>query len=84
MPGENYLIAVGKDMIQVLEFFFSENTPLGITQLANALKMSKNKVFRIVYTWKEFGYIQKREYSEMYELGPKIFELTRNLMERNA
>ena len=79
MPEENYMISVGKDMIEVLEAFVSRNEPLGVTQLANELKMSKNKIFRILYTWKACGYIQKREYSEMYELGPKILELARKL-----
>ncbi|MCP4648167.1 MAG: helix-turn-helix domain-containing protein [bacterium] len=79
MPESNYLISVGKDMIEVLETFVTRNEPLGITQLAKELKMSKNKIFRILYTWKDCGYIQKREYSEMYELGPKILELARKL-----
>lgn len=79
MSGENYLISVGKDMIEVLEVFVSRNEPLGITQLAKELKMSKNKIFRILYTWKAHGYIQKREYSEMYELGPRISELAQML-----
>ena len=75
MEEEKYHIAVGVDMIQVLEVFVQRGEPLGITQLANELKMSKNKVFRIIQTYKAFGYIQKTEFSDFYELGPKVFEM---------
>lgn len=75
MEEQNYLISVGKDMIEVLEAFVYKNEPLGVTQLANELRMHKNKIFRIIQTFKAFGYIQKREYSDLYELGPKMFEI---------
>jgi len=83
MPEETgegkYLIAVGVDMLKVFERFVFHPRPHGVTELANDLHMSKNKIFRIIHTLKMFGYLQKREYSEMYELGPKIWELVRHL-----
>lgn len=54
----------------------------GVTELAEHLELHKSNVHNILSTYQALGYLEKDPVSEKYQLGLKIFELSRALGDR--
>ncbi len=59
----------------ILGLFNDESGPLGITEIAGRLELSKTTVAGLVSTLQAVGYLEKDPFSGKYRLGPEIFRL---------
>ncbi len=55
---------------------------VGVTELANRLSLSKNQVFRILATLKEYNYVHQTA-GKTYQLGSKFFEIGQRLINQS-
>lgn len=55
---------------------------VGVTELANRLSLSKNQVFRILTTLKEYNYVHQTA-NKTYRLGSKFFEIGQKLISQS-
>lgn len=72
---ENYMIQSVYSALAVLEELAKESGEIGVTELANRLKLHKNNVFRILATLVLRGYVDQNKESEDYRLGVKVAQL---------
>jgi DNA-binding IclR family transcriptional regulator len=68
-------IATINHALDILESFGHEKTELGVTEMSEALGLSKNNVFRLLATLESKGYIEQDHATEHYRLGPRILEV---------
>jgi len=61
--------------LDILESFDYNDEELGVTELANRLKLHKNNVFRLLATLEVRGYIEQDKKTGNYRLGIKTFEI---------
>lgn len=69
-----YLESVGR-AIQLLDCFTRETPELRLTDLSNALEMSKAQVLRIASTLEMSGYLLRDPQTKRYRLGIRLFQL---------
>jgi DNA-binding IclR family transcriptional regulator len=69
-----YIEVLGKTLDILDVFGSSDRRHLSLQEISVATKLSKNTVFRILYTLAERGYILKENHS--YDLGPKFADLS--------
>lgn len=69
-----------KKALEVLNCF-TENQPLGVTEISEKLGLYKSNVHNILMTFKAMEYVEQDEESGRFYLGPAIFNLTRALNE---
>jgi DNA-binding IclR family transcriptional regulator len=69
-----YLESVGR-AIQLLDCFTRETPELRLTDLSNALEMSKAQVLRIASTLEASGYLLRDPQTKRYRLGIRLFQL---------
>ena len=62
-------------VLDVLSEFGAVTEPLGVTDIAERLGMSKNMAFRALTTLVDQGYLIRSEQGRRYELGFRILEL---------
>lgn len=62
-------------VLRVLSEFATGTEPLGVTEIAERLEMSKNMVFRALTTLVDQGYLIRTESGRRYELGYRTLEL---------
>jgi DNA-binding IclR family transcriptional regulator len=75
MDGKyNFIQSVGR-AFAILEQFSHDQRSLGVTTVANRLKLHKSTCFGLLHTLQELGYIQKDPDTGRYSLGLKAFEL---------
>ena len=80
-----YVIQTVRNCLHVLEAFEGKEE-LGVTELAEALGLHKNNVFRLLATLADSGYVEKNEETDRYRLGVSCvalahsFSRNRNLM----
>jgi IclR family KDG regulon transcriptional repressor len=55
---------------------------VGVTELAHRLSLSKNQVFRILATLKEYNYVHQTP-AKTYRLGSKFFEIGQQMMNQS-
>ena len=68
-----YIEVLGK-ALEILDTFAKAGKPtLTLHEVSQSTRLSKNTVFRVLYTLGEHGYIVKRGYD--YELGPRAADL---------
>lgn len=60
----------------ILSSFAPMKPEWGISELAHSLRMPKSGVFRILKTLEKKGFLRRKENSNKYELGYRIYELT--------
>tara|TARA_B110000014_G_scaffold175943_1_gene125827 strand:- start:348 stop:1109 length:762 start_codon:yes stop_codon:yes gene_type:complete len=60
---------------KILECFSSNNTELGVTELAHKMSTNKSAVYRMLATMVALDVIQQNPENEKYRLGLKLFEL---------
>jgi DNA-binding IclR family transcriptional regulator len=61
--------------LAILEHLAAHPHPLGITEIAEALKLPKNSVFRIASTLAAHGYLRREDATKQYALGTKLLTL---------
>lgn len=71
----SYSIAVVGRTLDVLEALGDAHEPLGTTDFARQLGMTKSAVFRILVTLEERGYVTKNPVTARYTLGPRLASL---------
>lgn len=71
----SYSIAVVGRTLDVLEALGDASEPLGTTDFARQLGMTKSAVFRILATLEERGYVTKDPITARYTLGPRLASL---------
>jgi DNA-binding IclR family transcriptional regulator len=69
-----YLESVGR-AIQLLDCFTRDTPELRLTDLSNALEMSKAQVLRIASTLEASGYLVRDPQTKRYRLGIRLFQL---------
>ena len=62
-------------VLQVLSQFIGRRTSWGVTELSQALGLSKNMVYRALSTLLEQGYVVRDATGARYELGFRVLEL---------
>jgi len=63
--------------IKILKYYTTTTTPyIGVTEIANALSMSKGTVYSILNTMANYDFIIKSRISGNYALGPGIKEIS--------
>lgn len=70
-----YSIAVVGRALDVLEALAASDEPMGTTDFARQLGMTKSAVFRILATLEERGYVSKDAVTARYTLGPRLASL---------
>jgi len=69
------IAAVQRASAVLLQFTGSDRSTLGVTEIANALGLSKAVVHRILASLKEDGFVAIDEDSRRYSLGPAVLSL---------
>ncbi|OHB56313.1 MAG: hypothetical protein A2Y07_00180 [Planctomycetes bacterium GWF2_50_10] len=67
----------------ILSKIFDSNESLGLTQLSDDTHISKNKTFRLLSTFEQFGIVEKNEKSK-YKIGIATIGIARNIMEKSS
>ncbi len=63
----------------ILLFFARNNTPIGTTELADALNFNKATVSRNLKFLKNYGYVTQDSITKRYSLGPAIIQLWKSM-----
>lgn len=71
----DYTIQSVLHALDIIETFRGADKGLGVTELANRLKLHKNNVFRLLATLQTRGYIEQDRSTDNYRLGVKTFEM---------
>ena len=72
-----YKSPMTKKVLQVLEFMGNEQTPLGVSHIANALSMNKSTLFGILKALEEEGYVIKDAAQKTYAAGDGLLRLSK-------
>jgi len=70
----DYSIQAVDNVFRLLEEFDADEE-IGVTELAERLRLHKNNVFRILATLTTRGYVEKNEETDRYRLGPACLVL---------
>ncbi len=73
--GERELNKATVRVLQVLSSFASDVEGYGVTELAQALGMTKNMTYRALTTLVEQGYVTRERDGSRYQLGYRVLEL---------
>lgn len=65
---------------QILERVSLAKNGIGVTELANELKMYKSTIHRVLSTLSHLGYIEQDPETERYKLGYKLLEISSRLL----
>jgi len=79
-PGERELNKATVRVLQVLSSFASDVAGYGVTELAQALGMTKNMTYRALTTLVEQGYVMRERDGSRYQLGYRVLELQNPLL----
>jgi DNA-binding IclR family transcriptional regulator len=60
-----------ENALQLIELF-RENEELGVTQIADKLKVSKSTAFRLLFTLSKWHYVRQNEETDRYRLGMQV------------
>lgn len=80
VSGERELNKATVRVLQVLSSFASDVDGYGVTELANALGMTKNMTYRALTTLVEQGYVVRAREGTRYQLGYRVLELQNPLL----
>ncbi|MFH0924481.1 MAG: IclR family transcriptional regulator [bacterium] len=72
---KQYLVKAVINALDVLEVFIGKEEEIGVGELSRRLDLPKNKIFRLLSTLKERGFVEQNKVTEKYRLGLKVFEL---------
>lgn len=71
-----------KKSFQILEILSNNESPCGVTELANIMNLDKSTVFRILRTMKSKGYVEQPYGTKKYIMGIRILELSNKLIQK--
>jgi len=60
--------------LRVLEIVAGARRPLGISEIATELGLTRSSVFRLVYTLRHMGFLEE-EQSKQFTLGPRVLNI---------
>lgn len=75
MAKEGVTVQSVKRAMMILECFTGPLKEMGITELANAMELSKSTLFGLVNTLLNEGYLEQNPENKKYRLGLKLFEM---------
>jgi len=78
----HYSIGSVETALELLEAFCEQDGEFSITHLAQRLGVSKSKVFRLLATFEQKGYVKKSGSQGKYDIGISAFETSRKLLSR--
>lgn len=61
--------------LQILRCFIREQHPLGVSEVAQMLKLNRSAVHRFMLNLQDHGYLRQMKDSDKYGIGPTAFEL---------
>jgi IclR family transcriptional regulator, KDG regulon repressor len=75
-----YNAPILKKAVEVIKLIVKENKPLGVTDVARALSLSKSTTFGILKSLEEEGFLVKDGQSKKYSTGNTLFELSKKIL----
>jgi IclR family acetate operon transcriptional repressor len=75
-----YNAPILKKAIEVLKLIVKEDSPLGVTDIARALSLSKSTSFGILKSFEEEGFLVKDPLSKKFSTGNALFELSKKIL----
>lgn len=60
--------------LRVLEIVAAARRPLGISEIATEIGLTRSSVFRLVYTLRHMGFLEE-EQSKLFTLGPRVLNI---------
>ena len=66
---------IGKDVLNLLEIFCKNKSPIGITELSNIMLDGKSSIFQKIKILEELEYIEQDPNTTKYSLTTKLLEL---------
>jgi DNA-binding IclR family transcriptional regulator len=75
-----YNAPILKKAVEVIKLIVRENKPLGVTDIARVLSLSKSTTFGILKSLEEEGFLVKDGLSKKYSTGNTLFELSKRIL----
>lgn len=75
-----YNAPIIKKALEIIELITVENKPLGVTDIAKSLSLSKSTVFGILKALQESGFIAKNRSTKKYIIGQELLELAKKVL----
>ncbi|MDD5007898.1 MAG: IclR family transcriptional regulator [Syntrophorhabdaceae bacterium] len=75
-----YNAPIIKKALEVIKLIIDENKPLGVTEIAKSLSLSKSTVFGILKALQESGFIAKNRTTKKYIVGRELLELAKTIL----
>jgi IclR family KDG regulon transcriptional repressor len=75
-----YNAPILKKAVEVIKLIVRENAPLGVTDIARSLSLSKSTTFGILKSLEEEGFLVKDGQSKKYSTGNTLFELSKKIL----
>jgi IclR family transcriptional regulator, KDG regulon repressor len=75
-----YNAPILKKAVEVIKLIVRENKPLGVTDIARVLGLSKSTTFGILKSLEEEGFLVKDALSKKYSTGNTLFELSKRIL----
>lgn len=75
-----YNAPILKKAVEVIKLIVRENAPLGVTDIARSLFLSKSTTFGILKSLEEEGFLVKDGQSKKYSTGSALFELSKKIL----
>jgi len=75
-----YNAPILKKAVEVIKLIVKENAPLGVTDIARSLSLSKSTTFGILKSLEEEGFLVKDGQSKKYSTGSTLFELSKKIL----
>ena len=73
--GRTYRIDVLTRALDVLDHLGGAAEPRSLSQISGALELDRTRVFRILETLRERGYVERTDPAKTYRLGPRVLGL---------
>ncbi|KIH76788.1 transcriptional regulator, IclR family [Geoalkalibacter ferrihydriticus] len=79
---ESYSIRSVDNALALLEALSEEDEELSLSRLSERMGLNKASVFRLLATFERRGYVERRQGSRDYQLGPSAYEIGQKLLSR--
>jgi len=76
-----YSAPVIKKTFEVMSLIVDSNKPLGVTEVARSLSLSKSTVFGILKALQDMGFIVKSKATKRYTIGQELFKLSKKVLQ---
>ena len=75
-----YNAPILKKAVEIIKLIVKEQKPLGVTDIARSLSISKSTTFGILKSLEEEGFLVKDPTSKKYSTGSTLFELSKKIL----